>query len=59
VYGYVCMSAGSHGGQKRVLDALELKLQVAVSHLLWVWELKLGLWNSGKYSLLLNHLSGL
>ena len=29
------------GGQKRVLDILELQLQVVVSHLMWVLETKL------------------
>jgi hypothetical protein len=32
---YTCVP-GAHRGQKRALDTLNLKLQVIVSHLLWV-----------------------
>lgn len=34
--GSVHMSAGIHGGQKKVSDLLELELQVIVRHLTWV-----------------------
>lgn len=36
----VCMCPmcvpGAHGGQKSVLDSLELELQMVVSHVMWV-----------------------
>lgn len=35
VQAYSC-KCNTHGGQKKTPDALELELQVAVSHLMWV-----------------------
>ena len=34
--GHVLMTTGTRAGQKRVLDALELELQVTVIALIWV-----------------------
>jgi hypothetical protein len=34
--GYVHVSAGDHGSQKRVFDSPEPELQEVVSHLMWV-----------------------
>ena len=39
VCGYVHVSVGASEVQKKVLDPLELELEVAVSSLLWVWAL--------------------
>ena len=38
VYEFVCMHmyVVVYGGQKKVLESLELELQVIVSHLMWV-----------------------
>lgn len=33
---YVHMSADAQGGQKNVLDCLELEFQAVLSHLIWV-----------------------
>lgn len=41
MYEYVCMSAGVHGGLKKVLCQPELELQTVGSHPGWVLELKL------------------
>lgn len=38
---FVHATTGASGGQKRVLDPLELKLQGVVSHLMWVLGTKL------------------
>lgn len=44
VCGYVQVSAGPCGGQKRVLDPLEVELQTVVSEVSCdCWELNLGL----------------
>jgi hypothetical protein len=34
VFGYVHMSAGAHGGQKRAPDPRKLELQLVVRHLI-------------------------
>lgn len=39
---YVCTIALPKGGQKRISNVLELKLQVVVSFLMWVLETKFG-----------------
>jgi hypothetical protein len=36
VYGCMHVSTGTLGGQEKVLNPLELELEVDVSHLLWV-----------------------
>jgi hypothetical protein len=38
MYVNISVYAGSHGDQKRVLDALELELQVPVGYPTWVLE---------------------
>lgn len=40
VCGYVHVRAGAPEGWKEVSDTLEMKLQVIVSHLIWVLEIK-------------------
>ena len=42
VCGFVSVSVGAHGSQKKVSDPLELELQVVVSCLIWVLEIKVG-----------------
>lgn len=42
VFIYVCTIALPKGGQKRISNVLELKLQVVVSFLMWVLETKFG-----------------
>ena len=51
--GYVHMSVGDRGGQKRAPYPLELKLQVVVSCLMWV--LRIELQSSAKAVNTLNH----
>lgn len=41
--GYVHMSAGTQGCQKRASDPMELKLEVFVSYLTWVLGMELGM----------------
>lgn len=50
VCGYVHMSTYAHWIQKRILDPLELELQVVVTHTTLTWVL----WNGGSHYLTTN-----
>ena len=49
---FICVSV-AYGGQKRVLDPLELELQAFVSNLIWVLETILG--SSVRATIVLNN----
>lgn len=55
VCGYVHMSAGVSGGQKRVWDPPELESQVVLSH--QIWMLGVHLWSLKSSTQSLSHLS--
>ena len=55
--GCVHVSVGAFRSQKRVLDPLELELQVLRSYLVWVLGLNSTLWKGRKVSQLLSYLS--